>query len=40
VFMLPSPVWFTIVDISLAYIPTAYIGGLLAVKLTDKLRFS
>lgn len=40
VFMLPSPVWFTIVDISLAYIPTAYIGGLFAVKLTDKLRFS
>ena len=40
VFMLPSPVWFTIVDISLAYIPTAYIGGLLAVKLTDILRFS
>lgn len=40
VFMLPSPVWFTIVDISLAYIPTAYIGGLFAVKLIDKLRFS
>jgi hypothetical protein len=24
-FMLPSPVWFTVVDLSLAYIPTAYL---------------
>ena len=27
VFMLPSPVWFTIVDIGFAYIPMAYLGG-------------
>jgi hypothetical protein len=37
-FMLPSPIWFTIVDLSLAYIPMAYLGGLLAVKLTSKTR--
>ena len=30
VFMLPSPTWFTIVDIGLAYLPMAYIGGRLA----------
>ncbi len=27
VFMLPSPVWFSIVDLTLAYLPMAYIGG-------------
>lgn len=27
VFMLPSPVWFTIVDLGLAYLPMAYLGG-------------
>ena len=27
IFMLPSPVWFTIVDLGLAYIPMAYLGG-------------
>ncbi len=32
VFMLPSPIWFTIVDLCGAYIPMAYIGGKLAVK--------
>jgi len=37
-FMLPSPVWFTVVDLSLAYIPTAYLGGLLAVRLIAKIR--
>lgn len=25
--MLPSPLWFTIVDLGLAYIPLAYLGG-------------
>lgn len=32
VMMLPSPVWFTIVDLAGAYIPMAYIGGKLVVK--------
>ena len=32
VLMLPSPVWFTIVDIAGAYIPMAYIGGWLAMR--------
>lgn len=27
VFMLPSPLWFSILDIMLAYIPMAYLGG-------------
>ena len=30
VFMLPSPVWFTIVDLGLAYIPMGWLGGRLA----------
>jgi hypothetical protein len=29
VFMLPSPVWFTLVDLLGAYIPMAYLAGLL-----------
>jgi hypothetical protein len=37
VFMLPSPVWFTILDIIGAYIPISWIGGILAEKIkTDK----
>lgn len=32
IFMLPSPLWFTIVDLGLAYIPMAYIAGKLAEK--------
>lgn len=27
VFMLPSPLWYSIVDLTLAYIPMAYMGG-------------
>lgn len=27
VFMLPSPTWFTITDLALAYLPMAWIGG-------------
>lgn len=30
VFMLPSPTWFTVLDLVLAYIPMAWIGGNLA----------
>jgi hypothetical protein len=32
VFMLPSPVWFTIVDLVLAYIPMSFIASKLAIK--------
>ena len=32
IFMLPSPTWFAVVDLSLAYIPMAYIAGKLVVK--------
>ena len=32
IFMLPSPIWFTVVDLAGAYIPMAYIGGKLAIK--------
>lgn len=30
--MLPSPLWFTLVDLVLGYLPMAYIGGKLATK--------
>lgn len=30
VFMVPSPTWFTILDLAVAYIPMAWIGGKLA----------
>ncbi|KAA9333676.1 hypothetical protein [Adhaeribacter soli] len=30
VFMLPSPIWFAVVDLALAYIPMAYLAGKLA----------
>jgi len=32
VFMLPSPIWFTILDLALAYIPMAYLATKIAVK--------
>ncbi|MBK8451358.1 MAG: hypothetical protein IPL42_15615 [Saprospiraceae bacterium] len=32
IFMLPSPVWFTVLDLVVAYIPMAYIAG----KFADK----
>jgi len=32
VFMLPSPTWFTLLDLIGAYIPMAYLGGKLAIK--------
>lgn len=31
-FMLPSPVWFTVADLMLAYLPVAYLGGKIAAK--------
>lgn len=36
VVMLPSPVWFSIVDLVGAYIPMAYLGGILTAKIKDK----
>lgn len=30
--MLPSPLWFTLVDLVLGYLPMAYLGGKLATK--------
>lgn len=33
-FMLPGPTWFTVIDIVLAYIPTAWIGGKIAIKIS------
>jgi len=30
--MLPGPTWFSIIDIVIAYIPMAYIGGLIGIK--------
>jgi len=35
VFMLPSPVWFTIVDIGFAYIPMAYLGGKIVLRKSN-----
>lgn len=32
ILMLPSPTWFTILDLVGAYIPMAYLGGILALK--------
>ena len=30
VFMLPSPLWFSVLDLILAYLPMAWLGGMLA----------
>jgi len=32
IFMLPSPTWFSVVDLVVAYIPMGYLGGIVAVK--------
>ena len=32
VFMMPAPVWFVVLDLSVAYIPTGWLGGRLATK--------
>jgi hypothetical protein len=36
VFLLPSPTWFSIVDLVGAYIPMAFIGGKIGKKLFSK----
>ena len=35
-YMLPGPTWFAVADIVLAYIPMAWLGGKIGVKLTLK----
>ena len=35
-FMLPAPTWFVVADIALAYIPMAWIGGKVALKVSSK----
>ena len=34
--MLPGPTWFTVADILVAYLPMAWIGGTIGVKLSGK----
>lgn len=36
VFMLPSPTWFTVLDLAGAYVPMAWFGGLLAIGASKK----
>jgi hypothetical protein len=33
VYILPAPLWFEILDLTLGYIPAAYLGYLLGVKI-------
>ncbi|MFZ4679306.1 MAG: hypothetical protein ACOYLP_03980 [Flavobacterium sp.] len=35
IFMLPSPVWFTIIDLGFAYIPMAYLGGKIVLRKSN-----
>jgi hypothetical protein len=35
-FMIPSPVWFIVLDLVAAYIPASFLGGLIGVRLTSK----
>jgi hypothetical protein len=37
-FMLPSPIWFTVLDLAGAYIPMGYLAGILVLKKT-KIKF-
>lgn len=36
VLMLPSPVWYTVVDLTMAYLPMAYLAGKLAARKQNK----
>ncbi|MFZ4414121.1 MAG: hypothetical protein ACOYOV_13645 [Bacteroidales bacterium] len=36
ILMLPSPLWFTITDLALAYIPMAYLAGIIVIKRDTK----
>ena len=35
IFMLPSPTWFTVLDLAMAYIPMGWLGGMLAQRLNN-----
>jgi hypothetical protein len=35
VMMIPSPLWFTVLDLAVAYFPMAFLGGLVATKLRN-----
>jgi hypothetical protein len=35
-YVIPGPVWFTIADIAIAYLPMAWLGGKMAQKLSKK----
>ena len=35
-FMIPAPAWFMAVDLILAYIPMAWLGGMMAAKMTRR----
>ena len=37
VFMLPSPMWFNTVDLVVAYIPMAYLGGMIAGRISKTM---
>lgn len=34
IYLLPSPMWFSVLDLVLAYLPMSYLGGMLATKKT------
>jgi hypothetical protein len=31
-YLLPGPLWFSVIDLVIAYIPMAYLGGRIAIK--------
>lgn len=37
VYMLPSPLWFTILDLLVAYIPMAFLGGMIGSKMNQRV---
>ncbi|WP_411768736.1 hypothetical protein [Winogradskyella sp. A3E31] len=38
-YILPGPTWFTALDIIVAYIPMAWLGGKMAIKLAEKIKW-
>lgn len=40
VYMLPSPLWFTILDLLVAYIPMAFLGGMIGSKMNQGVMVS
>ncbi len=39
-FMVPSPTWFTALDLIVSYLPMAYLGGKLATRNSDARRYA